>query len=102
MELLLKYLTQNVLHMQKLVYISVSWLIRSFAQMEHGNCSGESKMADSYLRRWKQSASSEPGPPGLPALPRTLPCALSWSTQDKQVWTYYSMQFSSNIQEILS
>lgn len=50
---------------------------RNFCCVEHGNCSGESEMVDSYQRHWMQSASSEPGPPGLPALQRTLPCALS-------------------------
>ncbi len=44
---------------------------------------GESNMTDSYQRRWMQWASSEPGPLGLPALLRTLPCALSWNTKNK-------------------
>lgn len=41
-------------------------------------------MTDSYQRHWMQWASSEPGPLGLPALLKTLPCALSWNTKKKQ------------------
>lgn len=52
---------------------------------------GESSMTDSYQRRWMQWASSEPGPLGLPALLKTLPCALSWNTE-KQASTYYTQE----------
>lgn len=52
----------------------------------------ESSMTDSYQRRWMQSASSEPGPLGLPALLRTLPCALSWNTKNNNKCTYYTLE----------
>lgn len=45
-------------------------------------------LTDSYQQHWMQWASSEPGPPGLLALLRILPCARSWNTHKKHTHTH--------------